>query len=494
MLGKIRLETINGPMQGRQFIFDEHDTFLLGRLDDCHACLPDDPAVSRHHFILEINPPDARIRDLGSCNGTYVNGTKYGGREKGETPEEGARRRYPEVDLKEGDQIMVGDTTLKVSIEMPAVCCQCGGSIADKDLAKCAWIGKTFICVSCKRKLTPSLKPANRLEPVRCQKCGKDVSAEVGKARRGDYICQSGQKKAEADPAQLLNQILEQGAKERGKDALLAIEGYEIERKIGIGGMGAVYLARQKKGGQRVAVKIMLSKVAVDERSCEQFRREMDLIRGLHHPNIVEFIDHGSAGSVFYFVMEYCDGGRGGDLMTHNGRNVPLDLAAPIMLQSLEGLAHAHMKDLVHRDIKPCNILLCGSGRKVAAKVADFGLAKNFQKAGLSGMTMTGSYAGTPVFMPREQLINFKYAKPVSDVWSIGATFYNMLTGQLPRELRRGQDPVEAVLQGCIVPIRTRDSSIPVRLADVIDRAVANEPAQRFQDAEEIRKALKKAL
>lgn len=481
-------------MRGKSFVFEEHDTFLFGRMDDCHACLPDDPAVSRHHFILEVNPPDARIRDLGSRNGTHVNGTKYGGREEGETPEEGARRRYPEVDLKEGDQVMVGDTILKVGVEMAAVCCHCGGSIGDKDLDRCMRTGGGPMCIHCQAELWPSLQPAKEPEPVRCQKCGKDVSDEVGKARWGYYICQSCQEKAEADPAQLLKQILQQGVRERGKDVLLAIEGYDIESRIGAGGMGAVYLARHKKEGRRVAVKIMLSKVAVDERSREQFKREMDLIRTLHHASIVEFIDHGSAGSAFYFIMEYCDGGSVGDLMTHHGGKVPLDVAGPIMLQSLEGLAYAHKKDLVHRDMKPWNILLCGSGRNLAAKIADFGLAKNFQKAGLSGMTITGSYAGTPVFMPGEQLLNFKYAKPVSDVWSVGATFYNMLTGQLPRDFRRGQDPVEVVLQGRIVPIRTRDSSIPAKLADTIDRALANEPAQRFRDAEEMRKALKKAL
>lgn len=92
MSGKLILTIITGPRTDKTFEFEEHDTLLFGRMDDCHVCLPDDQTVSRHHFILEVNPPDARIRDLGSLHGTYINGQKYGGREKHETPEEGARR------------------------------------------------------------------------------------------------------------------------------------------------------------------------------------------------------------------------------------------------------------------------------------------------------------------------------------------------------------------------------------------------------------------
>ena len=93
MSGKVKLEVVEGSMRGKQFLFEEHDTFLFGRMPDCHACFPDDQQVSRHHFILEVNPPDVCLRDLGSLNGTHVNGTKCGSREKGETPEAGAQRQ-----------------------------------------------------------------------------------------------------------------------------------------------------------------------------------------------------------------------------------------------------------------------------------------------------------------------------------------------------------------------------------------------------------------
>ena len=489
MSSLVTLEAAEGPMKGKSFDFGEHDTFIFGRTSDCHMCLPDDPKVSRHHFILEVNPPEACIRDLGSLNGTHVNGTKHGGREQGETPEEGAKRRHPEVMLKEGDLVKVGDTVLLVKIKVPAQCCQCECEIADGERTRCAWVGGTFICAPCRKKQEASAKPPQQPEPVRCQQCGKDVSAEIGEGCRGKYVCKSCQAKAEDDPAKLLRQMLAEILGQGGETPNIA--GYETIKKLGQGGMGAVYLARRTGSSEEVALKVMLAKVAVNERSREEFKREMDITRTLRHANIVEFLDHGSAGTAFYFVLELCRGGSVDGLMAKHGGKLPLAVAKPIMLQSLEGLAYAHSQKFVHRDLKPQNILLTGTDGAGVAKVSDFGLSKNFDKAGFSGMTMTGSYAGTPVFMPREQVTNFKYVKPATDVWSIAATFYNMLTGKLPRDMRRGQDPMEAILSGKIVPIRERDSCVPRKLAEVIDKALDNEAKGRYQSGGEMLAALR---
>lgn len=492
MSGSVILEIVEGPMVGKKFEFDEHDTFILGRTEDCHMRLEEDGFVSRHHFIIEVNPPDARIRDLGSLNGTYVNGIKCGSREEGETPEEAAQRTYPEVALNDGDRIKVGDTEMLLKLHIQAICCQCNAPIPDEDKNKCVYVGDTFLCLACKYKPEFSIKKSKRPEPPRCQKCRKDVSNEIGRGRRGDYVCKSCMDKAEQDPAELLFRMLREAF---GDDRSAPdIVGYEIEKRLGKGGMGVVYLARRKKGKKPVALKVMLSKIAVDDKARKEFKREMDLLKGLRHKNIVEFIDHGSVAAGFYFVMEFCDGGSVDDLMNEHGGRLPLDVAKPIMLQALEGMAYAHNKNLIHRDLKPPNLLLEGTPRRWITKVSDFGLAKNWQKAGLSGFTVTGTTAGTPMFMPREQAINFKYSKPNTDVWALGATFYNMLTGKFPRDIRRGQDPMQMVLGGEIVPIRRRDSKIPKKLAAVIDRALDNDTSVRYQTAGEMFKALKKAL
>jgi serine/threonine protein kinase len=188
--------------------------------------------------------------------------------------------------------------------------------------------------------------------------------------------------------------------------------------------------------------------------------------------------------------MEFCEGGSVDKLMHQRGGKLAMSEAGSIILQVLEGLAYAHDKGFVHRDLKPQNIILAKRGNGWETKVGDFGLSKNFQGAGFSGMTLTGAYAGTFPFMPREQVTHFKYVKPVSDVWSTGAMFYSMLTGKFPRNFLPKQDPVEVILRGNIVPIRARNSGIPDRVAEVIDRALSNDVKVRYQNAAEMHTAL----
>ncbi len=452
MANSVRFAITEGPMTGKAFAFEEHDAFLFGRLDECHCYLPDDIQVSRRHFMVEVNPPDARIRDFGSLNGTYVNDKKIGSREKGETPEQGQKRKYPEVDLKDGDTIRAGNTVFSVKIE----CEKAGG-------------------------------------PILCAQCGKDVTAEMGGRQVGSYICQACRQSMEMDPAQILRDML---AKEDGKPAqkegLPVIKGFRVKRRIGIGAFGAVYLAESEADARRVAIKIMLARVAVDEHARAKFTREIELLKGFHHENIVAVYDSGSVGSAFYFVMEHCPGGSVADYMEASGGKFSPAVALPIMRQALQGLAFVHQSSVVHRDLKPQNILLSGTPASPVAKIADLGLAKNFEKAGLSGHTMTGAYAGTPIYMPKEQLTGYKYVKPVSDVWSLGATFYNMLTGLTPREFPRGCDPLDVILKGEIIPIRQRDLGIPVDLAAVLDKAIQASPKDRYADAAEMLADLQK--
>lgn len=422
MSAKIQLRT----KDGKTFVFTAHDIFVFGRMDDCHSCIPDDPLVSRHHFILEVNPPLACLRDLGSLNGTYVNGKKCGAREKGETPEQGAKRRYPEVTLKHGDRIKVGRTELEVSI------------------------------------LQPKEPPRHRADPA-----------------LGDISLLS--------PEQLARILF--GSPENAASKL-EIPGCKIEAEIGRGGFGAVYRARRIADGKTVAVKVMLSRVDADDEAIEKFRREVDVTAQLRHPNIVSVFDSGAAGAAFYFIMEFCDGGSAGDLMRKNRGHLSLAQAKPIILGALTGLAHAHGEGIVHRDLKPQNILLA----RGEVRLSDFGLAKSFEQAGLSGMSMTGGYAGTPVFMPREQITNFKYVKPVSDVWSIAATIYNLLTAAHPYPFTKERDPIDVILNEQIVPLCQRDSSLPAQLAAVLEKALAVRTKDRFQDAAEMLAAMKRAL
>ncbi len=429
MSARVTLTIKEGPAKGKVFTFLSHDTFLLGRMEDCHICIPGDTFVSRHHFLLEACPPLASLRDLGSLNGTFVNAQCCGGRKKGETPEEGAKRAYPEVELKNGDTIRVGDTLLGVTIEVPK---------EDEKLPP----------------LPPELKDVAKLSP-------EQLNAQLFKDQKG------------------------------GKDKpRLQLPGYRIEVELGRGGFGAVFGAVREKDGARVAIKVMLPRVAAEKAAVAQFLREMEVTAKLQHPNIVRLFDMGQEGGIFYFVMEYCSGGSVWDFIHKQGGKLPLAIAKPIMLDALKGLAHAHQQGFVHRDLKPQNILLSGAN----ARISDFGMAKNFQQAGLSGMSLTGTYAGTPLFMPREQFINFKYVKPVSDVWSLGATFYYMLTGLFPYPFTEKRDPIDVILNEQIVPLGKRDASLPKALCEVIDHALSVDRNQRFQNAAQMLAALQSAF
>lgn len=492
MPARVILEVVSGPIQGKCFEYDAHDTFLFGRRNDCHAQLPRDSYVSRHHFILEVNPPDARIRDLGSRNGTYVNGVKHGGRAKGESPEQAAGRKFPEVDLKHGDRITIGRTTIQVRIDLPLSCAQCQAEIPESDRRQAEWVTGSFLCAQCRARLAGNRRPATVVEMPRCQRCGKDVAAEV-RDRRGEYLCQQCQDSLLSEDGGL-RRLIQEAAKGIRGSGLPEIEDYEIGEELGKGGMGAVYRAVRKTDATPVAVKVMLAKVAVEARARDMFLREIEVIRQIDHPHVVKLFDHGSAGSAFYFVMEYCSGGSLDRVARRQGGKLALRLAAPLLLQCLDGLEAAHQRKFVHRDLKPQNILLDQRNGRWLAKISDFGLAKCFENAGLSGMTATSSVAGTFLFMPREQLTQFKYVLPVSDLWSLAATFYAVLTGQCPLDFPPDRDPMEVILQDDAVPIRRHDATIAPAVAEVIDKALRTESAERYQSAGEMKLALEAAM
>jgi serine/threonine-protein kinase len=213
----------------------------------------------------------------------------------------------------------------------------------------------------------------------------------------------------------------------------------------------------------------------------------------------VRLEDTGYSRGTFFLTLEYCDGGSVAGLMNERGGILSLDEAGEITLQALEGLHHAHNvfgpdSGLVHRDLKPANLFLSGSGSARIAKVGDYGLAKAFDDAGLSGSTRTGEAAGTPHFLPRQQVIDFKYAEPEVDVWAMAASLYHMLTGSVPRDFPAGRDPWLVVLESLPVPIRQRKPSIPKKLAELIDQALREEPAIPFQSAMAFKEELERVL
>jgi eukaryotic-like serine/threonine-protein kinase len=497
MPAKVILDVTQGPMAGRQIIFDEHDSLIFGRMPDCKICMPKtDTTVSRHHFLLEVIPPQATIRDLGSKNGTWVNGAKFGGRKADETPEEGAKRTYPQVELKDGDVIRIGKTYMKVSTERPVICVACGEEIPESDLADALQDDGSYLCPSCQaRQVGQITGPSSTPLIIRCLNCGKDVTAEAGPYVTGGYLCLECRELAQeqvVDPMEVLQAMFKEARLEKEPD--LNIPDYEMIKQLGRGGMGAVYLVRHKPTGRKLALKIMLPKAELVIKNKIKFQREIEIMQKLgQHEYIVDFYNADQVNGIYYFLMEFCEGGSAGGLATDSGGTLDLSTAGRIMLQALEGLAFAHDEGYVHRDLKPPNILLSDRTPNGIAKIADMGLAKDFTQAGYSGITGK-EYAGTLPFMPREQISNFKDFKPVSDVWAMGATIYNLLTNRFPRKFIKDKDPVLCILKNDIVPIEEVIPSIPRRVAQVINTSLEDDIANRYQSALEFKQALESVL
>ncbi|MFF7633126.1 protein kinase [Kitasatospora sp. NPDC008050] len=447
----VTLTVVKGQLEPAEFVFEERTTCLIGRASDCRPKLPSDAhhdTVSRHHCLLDINPPDACVRDFGSRNGTYLNNRKIGQREEHQTPEEGAATAFPEHTLSDGDEIRIGDTVFRVSIRA--------------------------------EQGSPSV--------LRCVQCGREDSAELN-ARAGEHLCAN----CRTDPQAAAELLLDLA---RSSDpALAGITGYTLLRELGRGGMGAVYLARQQATGREVALKVMLPKVATNQVARARFLREVVITQDLRHPNIATLHDAGFAGGTFYLTTEFCPDGSLDQLVARRGGRLPVDEAVRLFAQALEGLAHAHDRSVVHRDLSPANILLHREADgSLTAKISDFGIAKAFDMAGLSGLTLTGATAGKPSFVPRQQIVDFRQATPAMDLWSLAASLYWTLTGRVPREFPAKQDPWLAVLRSPAVPIRERAPELPGPLAEVIDRALTEQPRIGFEHAAELRRALLAAV
>jgi serine/threonine-protein kinase len=252
---------------------------------------------------------------------------------------------------------------------------------------------------------------------------------------------------------------------------------YRIMRKLGSGGMANVYLAEDQELGRRVAIKILNERHAGDEQFIERFRREAKNAAGLSHQNIVSIYDRGEAEGTYYIAMEYLDGRSLKELILSRGP-APVSVAVDYARQILSALRFAHRNGIVHRDIKPHNVLVDAEGH---VKVTDFGIAR----AGASQMTEEGSIIGTAQYLSPEQARGTTVDQ-TSDLYSLGIVLYEMLTGEVPFT---GDSPVEIAMKHLSAtppPLREKRPDVPKALELVVLRALAKDPAQRYQSAEEM--------
>ena len=620
MSGKVIIEVTRGALAGKKYEYEGVEHIYVGRQDDCGIVLPE-KTVSRYHCLLQIAPPDVKLQDFGSLNGTFLNEEKIGQRERTQTWEEGRALRHDEYTIKDGDVLRLGkQCELLCRIEAPELCAVCGavlpenavnpissGTLPDGDAGLYYSPTGERICENCyleaeKQRLMELLEAqkqaqleAERKEKERIarekaeqeriakekakqERLAKEKAAKLAeeqhrkeeenqrkeaerlareKAEREKKAAEEAAKREEAERLQALLEAEKKKQKKcaqcgkmfipKSSDQTLCpdcvnkrdeaeiilkalleamiggaaqsaepspVEGYEKVQRLGRGGMGEVWKVREKKTGKYFALKTMLPQMAVNEQAKTLFLREAKVSEQLDHKNVVRTYKSGCANGVFYILMDLCEGGSVDGLMARHGGKLCLEQATLITLQVLDGLEYVHnvkvdvdikkglfnstkeveAHGLVHRDFKPGNIFLADNTDYPVAKVADFGMAKAFETAGMSKVTKDGSAMGTPQFMPRQQAVNFRYSEPDVDVWAAAASYYNMLTGQFPRDFTPGKNPCMVLMTGGIVPIRQRDSSIPVKLAAVIDRALQEVPEIGYKSAATFRRDIIAAL
>lgn len=444
---RIVLEVLEGPMAGKKFVFERHSTFMVGREREAHFPIPSDRYFSRHHFMIEASPPHCFLRDLDSTNGTLVNDAKV-----------------EQVHLTDGDIIRGGTTRIRVRVEETRP--------AEPDDVDEDGLEDT----------TLSRFPTRG--GLRCAVCGAepddDELRRLADTSAITYVCPKHCAASAGDRP--------------------SIWGYEIVAPLGKGSLGPVWRARRTSDGLMVALKTIPREVASLPGATQLFLRQMRLCAKLDHANIARVVEMGEAGGMLWIATECVDGPDARKLAQSRGGKLPAGDAVAIILQTLDALGYAHERNMVHRDVKPGNILVGGGPGAYVAKLGDFGLIRHVDEAGLSGITREGEARGSVPFMPPEQAMDSRFVKPEGDLYAAGASLYWLLTGEYVYDFNakgrhgRRKDPFLVVLEDKVVPIRRRDPSVPEPLAKAIRRALKRDPEARYETAAQMRRALERAL
>lgn len=397
---RIVLTVTAGPHKGLEFSFNRHDTFLVGRSRHAHFQLPaKDKYFSRIHFMMEVNPPQCRLIDMGSHNGTYVNGEKT-----------------LTADLQDGDQIRAGHTVLRLKVERVS------------DAAE----GTTTV----------------------------SFQAEALAAAKGPPT----------------------------------IPGYTLERPLGKGAMGTTYLAQRDGDSAPYAVKVVRPTFQGSPVQVADFLRTARQLTQLDHPQIARLREVAPCPSGYYFASEFVPGQSAAAILQHDGP-FPVKRAIRWADQMLRALQYAHAKSFLHLDIKPTNVIIADLAGKEVVKLADYGVARAYQSAPFSGLSLTTGLLELASFLPPEVLFNYQEVNQLADQYSVAAVVYHLLTGapvlDLPKEEHRR---FSSLLRRSHVPIRDRRSDVPGPLGEVLQRGLSRTPEKRFADVLEFRQALLRSV
>jgi len=447
----LRIVVVAGPDSGVEAALGMDGVMHVGRAKDADLRVQRDRGVSRHHFAIEYRRRAYWIVDLGSANGTLLNGRKVDTREE----------------LRHGDLLGAGQSDFQIAIALPQLA-------ARREPPR-------------KPKVSPDSLSRRRL---RCESCDRLVYIERATVLvddEGHVLNQPGQDDFVCRECRLEDEDLYD----------VHFPGYRIVEELGEGNMGSIYLVAREDDDdddERFALKCLRPDGALSDTDVARFLREAGSISSLDHPNIVTFVDQGYLDGDFFFVMDYVEGVDLDLYRRQAGGRVPPGRCVDLLSQILDALDYAHRQGFVHRDVKPANILVGVVGGHMTAKLSDFGLAKRYQETALDPITRGHISFGTPDYMPPEQITSFRDIGPRSDIYSVGATLYHLLSGQTLYAGCEGPDPIRTLLESEPPPLAERAPFIGLALADVVDRAIARDPLDRWPTAGVFRDSLIQAF
>ncbi|MCO5166749.1 MAG: serine/threonine-protein kinase [Planctomycetes bacterium] len=470
---RLRLAFRTGAHRGHTLEFDPPRTLILGRSSQADLQIYDE-RISRRHCAIRVDPQGGRVKDLGSGNGTYLNGVEV-----------------RETVIADGDVLMIGRTEIELRYveaappgapfgqparaapPQPAAQSPLAAAFPGQlpalppTMAPSYALGATAPAPQ-RAAAPPAAPPPSPLVGRTCAMCGELIdpaTAHLAVEHRGRVLC------ARCTPR-------------------IEVPGYQIERTLGEGAMGVVYLARDLRQNLPVALKVLKVRGEITPDMRARFFREATTAAQLQHRHIVQVINMGEVPPFLYFVMEYVRG-RSLKAWIDEHRMLPLPSVVRIAVQVGLALDHARERHIVHRDLKPENILVQDDG---LAKLADFGLAKNVLTSGASGLTRPGDGLGTLPYMPPEQIEDALNADHRSDIYSFGATIYHMLTGELPFKGRTTLEYFKMIRDGSPRPISQFRQDVPRVIEILVEKAMAKRPEDRFQQVGDMLRILQQFL
>lgn len=452
------LAVVKGKWAGLRKVLTPNGQITIGREPTTCDFIIDDPLLSRKHCTVEFNGQQVKLKDLNSRNGTFVNGQRI--QEYTLTPKDEIKLGHHIV------QIIPQTTTNPASQIVAGFCGRCQKKILQKDLVSKQAVrqGNRLYCMQCIEKgiaSEPRIAPSGTISRTAPQpEISKDVKDEMTVAMNPELPPNTPHK----------------------------IGHYQILEVLGEGGMGYVYKARHSFLNSVFAIKVIKEEFVSHAEVLERFLQEARVGVSLDHPHIVKIFDADEVEGIYYIRMEFFPGKNLAGLVKEKGPIEPVTLTR-WGSELADALNYAHQQQIIHRDVKPSNVLVNPDG---LVKLADFGLAKAWQKAGAPQLTRERQMLGTLQYISPEQLKDSKNVDPRADIFSLAASLYFALVGTPPF----GQEPLGKVMHNIVHadPAPIQRPNIPKSLQAVLFKALAKSVNDRYSTMAEFRDALTQTI